>query len=231
MANVSATSGDGLAMLTDPSFSGSFAALQLHQHQVLDWFIFFVALHSITDPLAVRFFGKHYTSANEAVRTRWHWYCTSQVAHFLLPTYGVACMFFDPGRPHMDRVFGYTEKSASLAALSLGFYLFDICLVVWRYEVFGPRSLFHAACAILSSLMALVSLEIVLRDAANASSIRDVCITPGLTLFATLRPLLLSVAGELVSSKELLATADIMFRMADRVDRRTVAAKVFSTLR
>ena len=70
-------------------------------------------------------------------------------------------MFFDPGRSKMDRVFGYTERSANLAALSLGFYLFDICLVVWRYEVFGPRSFFHATCAILSSLMALVSAEVV----------------------------------------------------------------------
>ena len=139
----------------------SLPVLSLHIHEVLLSAVgYHVVCFYISPRLSRAVFPRIYPQLDRRTKLNWDVHVVSMVQSIMINILGFWVMLYDDERNSMDwreRVWGYDGALGMVAALGVGYFLWDFWMCLTYVKLFGPGLLSHAASALAVYLFGFVS--------------------------------------------------------------------------
>jgi glycerol uptake facilitator-like aquaporin len=140
--------------------------LPLHIHQVIGAFLAYHGIFAIVSPvLSKLLLPQTYNSFNRRTRTNWNVHVVSFVQSTFICALAIWVAYNDPERDAwsrdeaamLKRTFGHSPMLGAVQAYAEGYFIWDLFMSAWHFDIFGIGFLMHALSAVLVFSLGFVS--------------------------------------------------------------------------
>ena len=128
-----------------------------HWHEIVGSAIFYFAM---VKPLATRILGKTYTSLQDRTRVDFDIHIVSMIQCIV----SIVLTFYHFNNPHwqnrsndpVNSLLGSTPFGSMVGAVSAGYFVWDIWVCVYNFDIFGMGFLLHGGAALFGMVCTLI---------------------------------------------------------------------------
>lgn len=134
--------------------------LPRHADQVLIAAGAYQGIFTVVSPLLSRYFMPgRYNKFDARTKVRWDTRVVSFIQAVFICARALSVIFTDPSRKTataQQRLWGYSSQAGEVQAWAAGYFLWDVYVSLRYYDLMGPTSLIHGACALFITMIGFV---------------------------------------------------------------------------